>query len=125
MISINQQGNFENVEKFLKKDRTHLVLEKLRVAGDRGVKALSAATPKNTGEVASSWYYNIEVKGNRIKLSWYNSVKTKTTPVVILLQYGHGTKNGGYVRGIDFINPSIQPIFNEISNTLWREVINS
>jgi len=39
-----------------------------------------------------------------------------------MIQYGYGTGSGGYVQGIDYINPALKPVFDEISNELWRVV---
>ena len=41
---------------------------------------------------------------------------------VILLQYGHGTKDGGYIVGRNFINPVMKPIFDRLGEEMWREV---
>lgn len=91
--------------------------------GQAGVNALSAATPIDSGATASSWYYEItESKGN-YTITWSNSNVADGVPIVILIQYGHATKNGGYVQGIDFINPTLKPMFKKIADDAWMEVI--
>ena len=43
-------------------------------------------------------------------------------PIAVILQYGHGTRNGGYVEGVDYINPAMRPIFERIAARAWGEV---
>ena len=90
--------------------------------GRQGVQALAAATPIDTGLTASSWYYKITMKGDSATISFHNSNIQNGVPIAIILQYGHGTGNGGWVEGRDYINPAIQPIFDEIVRNAWKEV---
>lgn len=91
--------------------------------GRRGVAALSSATPRDTGKTAESWVYEIIREKDSVRIEFSNTnVIADGTPVAILLQYGHATKHGGYVQGIDYINPAIQPIFKQIADDAWREV---
>ena len=124
MIKIRCRGSYEKTEKFLTKCKDvndiRRILEKY---GREGVSALSAATPIDSGETASSWYFEIIQNKDEISLVFNNSSSTKNgIPIAILLQYGHGNGKGGYVRGQDFINPAIQPIFDRIAEEAWREV---
>lgn len=93
--------------------------------GRKGMSALSSSTPVDTGLTASSWSYTIDKGSKRSSIYWTNTNIITGTPVVIWLQYGHGTGTGGYVQGRDFINPAIQPIFDEIADAVWREVVNA
>lgn len=123
MISFNTKGNFEKTDKFLKKmsRRDHLkVLDKY---GRRGVEALKAATPKDTGLTADSWRYEIEITKRKVQITWLNSNIAGNIPVAILIQLGHATGSGGYVYGIDYINPALKPIFDDIAEDVWMEVI--
>ena len=43
--------------------------------------------------------------------------------IAILLQYGHGTRNGGWVEGTDYINPAMRPIFDAIAKEAFEEVM--
>lgn len=95
------------------------VLEKY---GKMGVDALASATPVDSGKTAESWNYKITVYKKTIHLSWTNSNVNKGVPIAIILYYGHGTGTGGYVQGRDYINPAIQPIFDEIKESIWEEV---
>lgn len=122
MIKITQKGNFNNTEKFLKSAKELRIIQILNEYGKKGVDSLSLNTPINTGETASLWNYEIHVSKDTYKLIWTNDSMNDGIPIVILLQYGHATKNGGYIEGTDFINPAIKPIFDEITNELWREV---
>jgi len=122
MITFKQNGDFSKTSKFLNKvvDKTHL--KNLEAYGEKGVKALSNNVPIDSGKTASSWYYKIKSTKGQTTISWYNSNVVDGVPIAIILQYGHGTKNGGYVQGRDYINPAIKPIFDEISNQVWKEV---
>ena len=131
-LAFRSKGDFANTEKFLKKMQTKELAKKLRQYGERGVKALAEATPVDTGLTASSWGYKIvinEKKGslailwtNSNRATWMRNGKQDSVMVAILLQYGHATRNGGYVQGIDYINPAIKPIFDDILNDIWEEV---
>ena len=90
--------------------------------GQRGVAALASATPFETGKTANSWYYEIVHKNGSVSIEFKNSNIQNGVPIAIILQYGHGTNNGGWVQGRDYINPVIQPLFDEIVNEAWKEV---
>lgn len=125
MISFEAKGNFKKVNGYLERLLEFGKLGVLDKYGQMGVEALAAATPKDTGVTAASWSYRI-VRNNHgsVSIQWENSSVTHNgIPIVVLLQYGHGTGTGGYVKGIDFINPAIKPIFEKIANDAYREVI--
>ncbi len=90
--------------------------------GRAGVQALSSAAPEDTGRCASSWYYIIERKKNGVSLIFCNSDVENDAPVAVLIQYGHGTRTGGWVEGIDYINPALRPLFDQMAQDLWKEV---
>ena len=87
-----------------------------------GVAALRETTPKDTGKTADSWSYRIERKGNQVSIAFLNSKFNQNVPIAIIIQYGHATGTGGWVEGVDYINPAIRPLFNEIAENLWKEV---
>lgn len=122
MISFKHKGNLSKTMQFLRRSNETVHTTKLKKYGDEGLKALSAATPKDTGKTASSWYYEIQEKPDGINLTFYNSNIQNEIPIAIIIQYGHATRNGGWVRGRDYINPAIQPIFDKLANELWKEV---
>ena len=122
MITIKQKGDFSNLKSYLERAKEVVNLGKLDEYGRRGVEALAAATPKNSGNTASSWEYQIDRTNTSVSLIFYNTNENKGVPIAIILQYGHATKNGSWVEGIDYVNPAIQPIFREIEEELWREV---
>jgi len=122
MITFKHRGNFKNTEKFFSAAQKLDVRNILHPYGALGVSALAAATPADTGETASSWSYSINVTRRGFTLSWTNSVIAGSVPLVILLQYGHGTGTGGYVEGRDFINPAVKPIFDKIAESAFKEV---
>ena len=90
-----------------------------------GVQALSIATPNDSGKTAQSWSYEIEDRNGSISIYWKNSNVNNNVNIAVILQYGHGTRNGGYVEGIDYINPAMQPLFQEMANEAWKEVVSS
>lgn len=123
---IKVTGDFKKTKSFLGKLAARSYLNKLRNLAERGVAALSAATPIDTGKTASSWSYDIIEESGHVKIVWTNNNLTDTrTPVAVLIQTGHATRNGGYVVGRDYINPAIRPIFDQIANEAWLEVKNS
>ena len=125
MITFRHKGDFSKFTKFLERAKEAVHLGDLDKYGREGVKALASATPVDTGKTANSWYYKIERSGNRIALRFNNSNIQNGVPIAIILQYGHGTGTGGWVEGRDYINPSIQPIFDRLVDDAWREVIKS
>ena len=122
MISFRQKGDFSKLTKYLEKVKEGFDVGILDKYGQAGVRALASATPVDSGLTASSWYYKIENKGGSVTISFHNSNIQNGVPIAIILQYGHGTGTGGWVEGRDYINPAIQPIFDEIANNAWREV---
>lgn len=124
-ISFRQKGDFSKLTRYLERAKESIHIGELDKYGREGVAALSAATPIDSGQTASSWYYEIENKKNSVKLSFCNSNIQNGVPIAIILQLGHGTRNGGWVQGRDYINPSIQPIFDKLAEDMWREVTKS
>ena len=122
MITFRQKGDFSKVTRFLERAKESVKLGVLDKYGRAGVEALSSATPVDTGFTAASWYYKIENKNGVAKLNFYNSNIQNGVPIAIILQYGHGTQNGGWVQGRDYINPAIQPIFDSLADDAWKEV---
>lgn len=121
MISVSSRGGFSKTEAFLRRARD-LRIQILRRYGEEGVRALSLATPKDTGETASSWYYQIKEDKTSTTIEWLNRHVEDGVPIAVILQYGHGTNGGGYVEGVDYINPAMRPLFEEIANSVWKEV---
>lgn len=124
MISVKQKGNFDKSYSYLGKIKFlgNLQIKHLRDYAEKGVIALMSATPVDTGLTASSWYYKIIESDGQCKIEFCNSNIQNYVPIAIILQYGHATRNGGYVQGRDYINPAIKPIFDEIAKSAWKEV---
>ena len=122
MISFKQKGDFSKLTRFLEKAKGAVRIGDLDKYGREGVAALASATPIDSGQTANSWYYKVVNKNNSATITFYNSNIQNGVPIAIILQYGHGTRNGGWVQGRDYINPAIQPIFDKIVNEAWREV---
>lgn len=124
-IKFSQRGSFSKTDKFFEKCKNLFKIGKLDKYGREGVNALSMATPVNSGTTASSWRYEIVNLPGRLSINWLNdNVSTDGTPIAIYVQYGHATRNGGWVSGKDYINPAIKPVFDKMSNDLWKEVTN-
>lgn len=122
MISFRHKGDFSKLTRFLERAKEVVHLGCLDKFGREGVAALASATPVDSGITANSWFYKIENDGKSAKVTFYNSNIQNGVPIAIILQYGHGTRNGGWVQGRDYINPAIQPIFDKLANEAWREV---
>lgn len=126
MIQITSTGSFQNTDKFLNRMSSGDIFNALEGYAQRGVAALAAETPAESGLTAASWNYLVEKVGGNYTIWWTNShVDESGTPIAIMLQFGHGTGTGGYVQGRDYINPAIRPIFDEIEQAVWREVTSS
>lgn len=124
MIKVSVKGDWSKTDIFLERCLNLFKAGKLNRYGERGVDALKAATPRDTGITADSWYYNIVPVGGGLSIQWLNSSQNQGISIVILVQYGHGLHNGGYVEGVDFINPALKPVFDEIADDLWKELTN-
>ena len=125
MISYALNGDFKKTDKFLDRLLHVTFKDKLKKYGEEGVAALQRSTPKRTGLTANSWSYEIVEDDHSVSIEWHNTNLSDGVPVAVLLEYGHATKNGGFVKGIDYINPVIQPIFEKIANEAWKEVCKS
>ena len=122
MIKIKQSGDFNNTERFFKRVQKMDFYKNLEKYARAGVAALASATPVDSGKTAASWGYEIKKGNGKISIYWTNSNINNGVPIAVILQYGHGTNGGGYVQGRDYINPAIQPIFDEIAENAWKEV---
>lgn len=122
MISFKESGDFKNLEKLLSFSKRANIEAILNKYGQIGVEALSASTPSRSGKTASSWNYKVTRNKGNLQIDWYNTNTNKGENIAILIQYGHGTGTGGYVHGIDYVNPAMKPIFDRLSRDLWMEV---
>ena len=122
MITIRQKGDFSKLTSYLERAKSVVKRSNLDKFGKAGVDALASATPVDSGLTASSWYYKIEHNNGSVTISFHNSNIQNGVPIAIILQYGHGTNNGGWVQGIDYINPALKPIFDQIAKEAWEEV---
>ena len=122
MISFRSKGDFSKLTRYLEQAKEKVKLGDLDRYGREGVTALASATPTETGLTAKSWYYEIVRQNGSVKINFCNSNINKGVPIAIILQYGHGTRTGGWVEGRDYINPAIQPIFDKIAENAWKEV---
>lgn len=122
VIVFRQKGDWKKTRKFLKRCSDLDLDDVLNLYGQEGVDALAKATPKDTGKTAASWSYEVTKGRESIAITWRNSNIVDGVPIAVILQYGHGTRNGGYVEGVDYINPAMRPIFERIAARAWGEV---
>lgn len=122
MITFGQKGDFAKITKYLEASKDFMNKVDLDKYGKAGVAALSSATPVDTGLTSNSWNYEIKKGAGTSTITFHNSNIQNGVPIAIILQYGHGTGTGGWVQGRDYINPAIQPIFDDIANAAWKEV---
>ena len=122
MVSISSEGSFDKTEKFLQAMVKLDIGKILDTEAQKGVAALSKATPQDSGRAATSWGYKIEKTNSSVTIGWTNSDVENGFPVALMIQYGHGTGTGGYIQGRDYINPAMRPIFDQIAETVWKAV---
>lgn len=122
MISFRGKGDLSKTFKFMERIKESVHLSDLDKYGREGVSALASATPVDSGKTASSWSYEIIKEKDSVKLTFSNSNIQNGVPIAVILQYGHATRNGGWVQGRDYINPAIRPIFDKIADQAWKEV---
>lgn len=122
LVVMKQSGSLKNFEGFLYKNRKRRLYQLLNKYGKQGVELLRDATPVDTGKTATGWDYEIEVSSQGVSLYWVNNNVNEGVPIAILIQYGHATRSGSYVQGVDYINPALRPLFESMATKLWKEV---
>ena len=123
MIRVKHKGSFKHAEEFLEHGKKRDYLRILRQYGEEGVVALAEATPKDSGKTAESWSYQIVEGAAGVTIYWRNSHVNQGVNIALILQYGHGTGTGGYVEGIDYINPTLKPVFDRLAKEAWDAVV--
>lgn len=122
MIRLVSKGDYSKATKYLERVRQAAEVKIAEKYGSKGVAALASATPVDTGKTASAWSYTVDRSSSGVRINFLNSSQNKGVHIAIILQYGHGTGTGGWVEGRDYINPAIQPIFDEMAEAAWAEV---
>lgn len=125
MITVRQKGSFQKTIQFMTQAKKSIDTAVLDKYGKEGVAILMQSTPTDSGETAASWTYAIETTYNKTTLYFSNTNIQNDVPIAIILQYGHATKNGGWVQGIDYINPAMKPVFDDLAQAVWKEVTNA
>lgn len=121
-LSVSSSGSFSKLESFLKRDTASNLKQSMHRFGQKGVDALAASTPVESGETRAAWRYEIK-KGRKVSsITWFNDHVNEEVNIAVILQYGHATGNGGWVEGRDYINPALRPIFDGFAAELWMEV---
>jgi hypothetical protein len=124
-MTYTYSGDLKGTRGFLNRLKQDRFVDRLDKYGQMGVKALRDATPRDTGKTANSWGYVIEQNKDSVTITWTNSNENRSIPIALLIQYGHATRNGGWISGIDYINPALKPIFEQIATSAWKEVSES
>ena len=124
MLEIRQKGDYSKLVKYLNNSKKKISTSILDRYGREGVAALSSMTPIDTGLTAASWYYKIETRGTTTNLNFYNSNVPDGVPIAVILQYGHATNGGGWVEGLDYVNPAVRGVFEKLAKDAWEEVKN-
>ena len=122
MVTVKVSGSYRKTRTFLTKAKKMKLDSILRKYGEQGVRELAKATPKDTGKTSESWVYEIRHEAKGPVLIWKNTNIVNGVSIAVILQYGHGTGTGGYVKGRDYINPALRPIFDKIAESAWKEV---
>lgn len=123
MIKVSHKGKFKETESFFNRIEDGAFLDILKRIGEEGVESLEEYTPKRTGLTASSWSYKIENTKSGKSIVWTNSNRSGNISVAMLIFYGHGMPSGYYVKGIDYINPALKPVFEKFGMEAWKVVI--
>jgi len=123
-VVIKHRGDFNNTERFLKNAIDMDIESIMDSYGPEGVRALASATPARSGRTASSWNYEVSSSKGSCVITWYNTHINRGFNIAIGLQYGHGTGTGGWVTGVDYINPALVSVFDNIARSIWEEVQN-
>lgn len=121
-ITVNAKGSFKNLNSFLERAKHVIKISILDKYGKMGVDALKRATPSDSGETADSWHYEIIRDEDRTSIIWGNDNVVDGVNIALILQYGHATKSGSWVEGVDYINPALQPVFDDLARECWREI---
>ena len=121
-ITVNAKGSFKNLNSFLERAKHVIKISTLDKYGKMGVDALKRATPSDSGETADSWHYEIIRDEDRTSIIWGNDNVVDGVNIALILQYGHATKSGSWVEGVDYINPALQPVFDDLARECWREI---
>lgn len=128
MVTVVHKGDYSDTRRWLNSLMSLDYLNVLASYGAKGVELLRDATPKDTGLTANSWTFDIVRDGKGlIKVVWYNTNEVETSSgykfnVALLIQTGHATRSGTWVEGIDYINPALKPLFDQLANEISNEV---
>jgi hypothetical protein len=121
-FSFSSEGDWSKTERFLRNMMKFKVDAAIQSAGAQGVSALAKATPRDSGLAANSWTFEVKKSSGGFEIDWTNTDDESGFKVALMIQYGHGTGTGGYVHGIDYINPAMRPVFDQIAETVWKAV---
>lgn len=123
ILTFRTRGDLDELSKKLEREKNLNLESILRKYGEVGVSRLKIATPKRTGTTANSWEYKVVVGKGVARLVFSNTNVNNGVNIAIILQYGHGKRNGGYIKGIDYINPALKPVFEDLKEACWKEVV--
>lgn len=122
MVRLRVKGRYKRTAKYLDNLARLTRSSVFDKYGKIGTEALESATPVDIGITANSWSYTIVRNGDTVSISWTNSHVNKGVNIAIILQLGHGTGTGGWVEGRNYIEPALQPVFDEMLQSIISEV---
>ena len=122
-VTFRHRGDFSRLKRYLSKSIDAVTMAHLQQYGEMVVEALKASTPVDSGATANAWRYEITSSSSGYSIEFHNdNVVDGWFNVALMLDVGHGTGTGGWVEGLHFIDPTIQPIFEKMAHDLWLEV---
>lgn len=123
LITVKTGKNWKDTNDWLNKLESLKIRNALEEYAETGLQLLRDNTPVDTGLTRDSWSYEIKEENGKVSLSYSNSNRDDyENSIVLLLVYGHPTRNGGYVIANDFVTPSVTDVFDNIVNKIWEEV---
>ena len=120
MIKTKQKGSFKKTKSFLTNLSNIFDNTLSEKYGKRGIELLAEFTPKDTGKTAESWVYEVDNTRNGFVLHFYNTNIQNGTPVAIILNDGHLSKEGQWIPGSNYIEDAINELYNEIAKDIRR-----
>ena len=125
-INIDVIGSFDNTREWLNRlAQDDMTIQTMEQMGQAGVDALRNNTPKDTGQTAAGWGYDLKVGRKESELSWYNHAHPHVSGNMARMIYtGYGNRTGGYIPPRDYITPSMSPIYQDAINRVVEAIMN-
>lgn len=120
-VVFTSKGNFDNARSWLKSVATNKNDSTLLQIAKEGERALTDATPRDTGATAYGWNSVISMQGNVSEIAWINTAHPyASVNVAKIIELGHGTGTGGYVAPRPYIVRAMDPVFRTAGDKLAK-----